>query len=91
MGYYINPSDGSEKEAWLEEHAVFITKYEAKDFDFETSPDLLPVCLVDNGAFTAAAIAYDAMERDRFIEPDHRPKIWYLVKKELVKEWYHHK
>jgi hypothetical protein len=86
MGYYINPSDGRTKESWLAEHATPITKTEANNFDF--SKGMLPVCLVDNGEFTAAGIAYDARERNYFMIPDGRPKKWFSVKKDLLKEWY---
>jgi hypothetical protein len=77
MGYYVNPSDGSDKETWLAKNGRKITPTEAKQFTF--GGGALPVCLVDNGAFTAAGIAYDARERDCFASPDGRPKVWYVV------------
>lgn len=86
MGYYIDPADGSSKESWLLANATPITAEEARHFNF--NEDKLPVCLVNNGLFTAAGIAYDARERDAFIEPDGRPKQWFSVKRDLLKEWY---
>jgi hypothetical protein len=87
MGYYINPEDPS-KENWLTLRGVKITPQEAKDFVFEENPDSLPVCLIDNGAFFAAGIAYDEREKDCFIAPDGRTKQWYKVPKEALKPWY---
>jgi hypothetical protein len=83
MGYYINPTNMS-KEQWLRENGVEVPKPIAKH---HPAGDELVVCLVDNGAFTAAGIAYDDGERDAFMYPDSRPMRWYLVKRELLKEW----
>ena len=86
MGYYVNPSTGT-KEQWLHENAKPISN--AKDFDFNS--DSLLVCLVDNGAFTAAGIAYDARERDAFMITDGRPKKWFSVEKSKLEPWYTNK
>lgn len=85
MGYYINPTDKT-KEAFLGEHGTKITKDEALAADY--LGDAWPVCLVDNGAFTAAAISYDVMETQAFLQPDdYRDKQWFLVKRELLKPY----
>ena len=43
-------------------------------------PGALPVCVVDNGQFTAACICYNEAEYDACNEPDDkRPKYWGLV------------
>ena len=48
--------------------------------------DELLVCLVDNGPFTAAAVAIDKTEYERFMRPDWRSKTWYRVpKQDLIK------
>lgn len=78
MGYYINPKDGSSKEEWLKAHAQEITEDLALQVD--TNGDSLPVCLVDNGMFTAAGIGYCSREVEVFAMPDGRPKQWYLAK-----------
>ena len=70
MGCYINPKNMT-KETWLKKYATSqagptpITSY------------VVPVCLVDNGMFTAAGVAYDQREIEAFTFPDNRPKIWY--------------
>lgn len=81
MGYYINPKTET-KEAWLSKNGVKSNMNEVQQCEIG---EKVPVCLVDNGPFTAAAIAYDAGERDEFLKPDHRPKIWFLVDRELLK------
>lgn len=78
MGYYINPKDGSSKEAWLAAHAQEISEDLALQVD--TNGDSLPVCLVDNGRFTAAGIGYYPGEVAAFADRDGRPKRWYLAK-----------
>ena len=75
MGYYINPPDCT-KEMWLETYGQRISEAEAKA---HSAGDRLVVCLVDNGPFTAAGIAFDDRERDAFARPDARAKYWYIV------------
>jgi len=63
VGCYVNPSDGS-KEDWLFANGEFTEKPKS----FGSKPEgTLPVCLVDNGPFTAAAVAFDASEFKEFI------------------------
>jgi hypothetical protein len=78
MGAYINPPQMS-KEAWLDFNGV----------DIPTAPlwkdipkDMLAVCLVNNGSFTAAGIAFSESELEVFKYPDGRPKRWYLCLEE---------
>jgi len=86
MGYYINPVNES-KEEFLRKHGIALSADEVKNFDF--SGGTLPVCLIDNLYFTAAAIAYDAQERDCFLrEPLDRPKKWFGVRRDWLKPWY---
>jgi hypothetical protein len=80
MGYYINPPDMS-KEQFLKEKGTPITLRDVRSFDY--AGDRLPVCLVDNGWMTAAAIAYHPREAEAFLGNsgglDARPKTWYSV------------
>ena len=89
MGIYINPTSGT-KETWLEEHNIFRTNNFSLDPDLEelvTKIDYkhyFPVCLVDNGLFTAAAVGDTPREFDCFKQIDGRPKLWYVVSKEYL-------
>ena len=80
MGTYLNPGSMS-KEAWLALHGEQQATVPVLDKKAKT----IPVCLVDNGLFTAAAIATDDREMQAFTQPsDLRPKIWYLVPKDIL-------
>lgn len=75
MGYYINPP-GESKESWLEREAV------ETEGPVAPSAERFPVCLVDNGMFTAAAIGWCDMEMLAFADPeDIRPKRWFSVER----------
>ena len=81
MGCYINPKFGS-KEAWLGIHGKIISVSEAEITDTH-----LPVCLVDNGPFSAAGVAYDQRELEAFSHPtDQRDKVWFMVNRNLLRE-----
>lgn len=74
MGIYINPRDMS-KEQWLTENGTPMPK----PSDHRAGDDVA-VCLVDNGTFSAAAVAYSQDELDAFsYEDDQRPKKWFSV------------
>lgn len=87
MGIYINPRNESKEDflnglleagkAKIIPHipgAHFQTAEQCKQPD-----DCVVVCLVDNGAFTAAAIAYDKGELAAFVYPDPRPRMFLAV------------
>lgn len=78
MGIYINPSNMS-KEQWLAAH--FKVKSEtAPAAHYNKALDTVTVCLVDNGMFTAAAVAFEPRELEAFTHPsDYRPKVWFQV------------
>ena len=85
MGYYINPKDET-KEEFLRKNAIETTKDDFKRFTFENDLSL-PVCLVDNGFFTAAGVAYSESERDAFVmESDNRPKRFFVCSVERLKK-----
>lgn len=79
MGYYVNPDDGSSKERWLALRAVGKPTIGAPSWRAARNEGNLPVCLVDNTLFTAAAIAYSEEECEAFSREDGRNKIWYLI------------
>ena len=76
MGYYVNPPQES-KEAFLNREGISSPNLEWKDVPQGT----LPVVLVDNGYFTAAAVAYSQKEYEYFIDStkDKRPKKVYQI------------
>jgi hypothetical protein len=80
MGCYINPQSMS-KEEWLKVHGTRANGPTA------ITEDTVPVCLVDNGPFTAAAVAYDERELAAFSDPrDNRMKFWFQVRRDLVRQ-----
>lgn len=75
MGEYINPLNES-KESFLEREGRKV-----ENIVWEEIPvGNIPVIHVDNGVFSAAAIAYSKCELQAFTTPgDYRPKSLYLV------------
>ena len=81
MGAYVNPPDMT-KEDWLKKNAIhYLGDLEAAIA--ACKDDQLVVILVDNGAFTAAAICFDKEEITEFNrEDDHRHRSFFLANKE---------
>lgn len=90
MGCYINKVN---KEDFLNKFGKFHTdiplfgKVSVPSYKDLSIDNNLPVVLVDNGPFTAAAVAFDEIEYSRFIrEDDGRPRqIWTCKKDDLRK------
>lgn len=79
MGCYVNPRHQT-KEEWLAQNAYTTLEPGRKPaWEEAERDDCLPVCLVDNGPFTAAGIAYCKWEMDAFLRPDGREKRWFYV------------
>ena len=78
MGIYINPPQES-KEQFLSKYGIKIREFDFKVFDF-SDKTILPVCLVNNGPFTAAGVAYCPRQVEAFLYPDHRPRTFFMVK-----------
>lgn len=76
MGAYINPKKIS-KEDWLLEHAE---KTDGPTPWSEIEEGFLPVVLVDNSTFKAAAIGFNKEEYGVFLENDGRPKEYWIAK-----------
>lgn len=77
MGIYLNPNNGQTKEEWLAENALAITR---EEFLQDPPKGMTHLAWVDNGAFTACGIGYDARERKAFSTPDDpRPKRYFTV------------
>lgn len=83
MGRYLNPMNQT-KEEWLEDHAVPIN-------DIPTTNTLFgytAAVLVDNGDFTACALANTQQELEAFQHyTDFRPKLWFWVPNEFIGEF----
>lgn len=77
MGCYVNPH-GESKEAWLNRHGRAVL--DPPPYWGNLPGDQLPVCLVDTGHHTAAGVAFSKREYLHMLQPDGRPKVWYLVK-----------
>jgi len=75
MGIYLNPPM-EDKTQWLLTHGSAIVRPGNLE---EVYPDHLPVCLIDNGHYNAAAVAFNEKELDRLSRPDSRPKVWFSV------------
>lgn len=85
MGCYINPQNET-KEEFLRTNGLPPDSFEQfKDWN-ERPKGMLPVVLVDNGWMTAAAIAYKPTELKAFTYPDPRPKQYYYVSIDKLKE-----
>lgn len=77
MGCYIN-SDTLTKEEWLRRNGMRLGY--APEWDDAFCKTHLFVCLVDNGHWKAAGVAFDKHELKRFIVGlDNRPHKWYAA------------
>lgn len=84
MGIYINPTNNQTQVAWLEERNVAKsnlcivpdTDVVISKVDYKT---IFPICLVDNGPFTASAVADTEDEFKLFENIDGRLKVWYAI------------
>lgn len=80
MGYYIETDGMKNKAQWLLQHEARI---ESGPY-FNPSSGRIGICVVDNGPFEAAAIAYSENECKEFARPDGRSKIWLSMPKDMV-------
>lgn len=83
MGAYVNLTDGTDKCTWLEKNGMKISAPTPSEPVFIVW-GLIPegkmiVCLIDNGPFKAAGIAFNKGELEEFMINDGRLKEWYLV------------
>lgn len=76
MGIYLDPKDKS-KEQFLADAGVRIHADHAGSI--LASGTHLPVCLVDNGGWTAAAVVYDELELARISDAHGRQVEWWSV------------
>ena len=84
MGVYINTEEP--KENWIAKHGKVKTFVQAKEWN--NFHDEFLVCIVDNGIFTAAGVAFCEREKEAWLDTvnDTRPKtFWAVPKEELLK------
>lgn len=82
MGCYVNPP-GQNKEQWLAQFGRRTTGPEP------VTATHCPVCLVDNGLFTAAGVGFCEEEVQAFLYPDggrQRQRVWFLVPREELRK-----
>ena len=80
MGCYVNPRNET-KESFLAREGRVIGVHEAMITETE-----LPVCLVDNGMFKAAGVAFSDHELAVFADSsDPRIKQWFMVSKHKLR------
>lgn len=80
MGYYINPKNQT-KEDFLLNVGTIVPAYVVRDYKYPLKKGgSVPVVLVGNDGFTAAAVMTDTNEIARFMDrADDRPKVYFLV------------
>ena len=77
MGYYIQTDSPKAKaNALIAEHGAILLDKAPKWADIPT--DKAVICVVDNGPFEAAALAYSADELEVFSSPDPRRRRQWL-------------
>lgn len=80
MGLYINPPSET-KEQWINRHKLDgVVKFPDQPYWPDADENFLPICLVDNGGVTAAAVCFSLDEFRVFNDPiDPRPKTWHYI------------
>lgn len=80
MGYYIETEVVKEKAEWLRLNLGGIALTGKPN---HVGPEYVPVCVVDNGSFEAAAIAFNEKEADEFDDKDDkRKREWLIIRRE---------
>jgi hypothetical protein len=85
MGLYIEDRQGETKEQFLSRNGRIISDSDAKSLfrDYQE----LPVCVADNGDWSAAVICYDSREVDRILGGmEDRMHAWFAVPREKLYE-----
>lgn len=83
MTFYINPRNGVSKEAFLQENGTEVLEDRAI-----ISTTHLPVALVRNTGFSAAAIADNEAELRRLVQGSmNRDVRWFMVSRDALKDF----
>lgn len=89
MGLYLEVEGPKHaKMKFLEDNAEFVGYANEPMVRYDdVSSDKKIICLVDNGPFYAAAVAYDANEMSHFMQPgDTRKKYWFVIENDKIKD-----
>ena len=93
-GKYINvaPREGQTadqaKYVFCRANGMSLDKKSFDSFVLADRPNYIPVCIVDNGPFTAAMICDCQSEIDYVRDnPDSRPKIYFSVRKDALEPY----
>lgn len=84
MGYYIETTVSKNKTKWLCEHALGEIQSNAEVAADNATNNKIPICVMDNGPFEAAGIAFNYEELQAFAYPDSRRKQWLLLPREEI-------
>jgi hypothetical protein len=88
MGIYINPPNVASKAAkvaYIAERSKPITASEFRAWE-PGKEGKFAVCVVDNGPFNAAGVAYDKREAEAFTTPEEwRPQQFFLMPLEAMR------
>lgn len=88
MGCYIPCGDGQAffKAAYLVNHHGALQVQEPESFE-DIAPSKVVVCVIENGAFEAAGVCYDALELREFkYDGTRRARTWLLMDKAVVRD-----
>ena len=85
MGYYVQGPAHRKADFIMKNYdAMKVTLPEAKEAVIE---GMGVICVVDNGAFEAAAFCYNEQEFNAFNDPsDNRPKTWLIMDRKKAEE-----
>lgn len=86
MGIYINPTnqaDPFDKVGLILSRAAKVT---SEEFLAHVPGDKFGVCIVDNGAFAAAGVAFSQGEARAFAYPDGRRKTYCVMSLDAIRE-----
>ena len=86
MGCYVDPLNEAKEDFLQREGREVESDYISKNYKMIKEKGDLPVVLCDNGPFTAAGVAYTEREFERFVRYDNRPKRFFIVSVEKLKD-----
>ena len=88
MGLYVNPTTLN-KEQWLIAHAEMVTHQDITGSNWTNVINMgrVPLVWVDNGPFTALAVAFSSEEAEEFAQPDGRAKRFFTVRRSCLADY----